>query len=478
MRRSRAAIRPNVETSSSTTGYQQDDRLLKNKRERRKERIRKTKGKTIFSIIAICMALVPFATIMIIIFIPNINHDASKEDEIEPLSLLSSQLRKNNDDLNQIVTVGVENNNNKIMKDLKDTGLNNNNNNEIEEEEEEEEQSNSNSGTDKIVISGIIQDTSKISDLVWSFLIEMNCQYKTDIHILANRGTREAMLKRDSHHKKESNKCSSFQIIKENPNDIYGIDNNSNNKEGIIENRVDRISHLRNYHRELLSHQYYNHNNGGDDEVRQDWNDNNVMIIADFDLWKLPTVKKVLSIAKKLQDPEYPHDAICAAGITMANHKELWYYDMFATVLLPDTFVYPLSRRLIPHYYEGEDKQLVRSNKAHGSITQGDLMRHFVQQSQKSPTGAMSVKSCFGGFTMYRFQTFFHSECDYTLPQHEKKNIVAKKKNHESTLMRYAGAKDKRPCEHVVFHDCLKQLDSPKIDLALHPQLLTLWKRN
>ena len=138
MRRSRAAIRPNVETSSSTTGYQQDDRLLKNKRERRKERIRKTKGKTIFSIIAICMALVPFATIMIIIFIPNINHDASKEDEIEPLSLLSSQLRKNNDDLNQIVTVGVENNNNKIMKDLKDTGLNNNNNNEIEEEEEEE----------------------------------------------------------------------------------------------------------------------------------------------------------------------------------------------------------------------------------------------------------------------------------------------------------------------------------------------------
>ena len=437
MIRSRTVSRPSVETS-----IRNEDVPPKNKRERRKERVRKTKGKMILSMIAICMALVPFITVMIIIYVPNINHDAN-----DIPSSSSSHVR--------------------VKQNV------------IPKEEEQ-----SNNPKNKIVISGIIQDASKISDLVWSFLIEMNCQYETDIHMLANRGTREAMTKLDFHRDKQTNKCSSFHIIKENPNEIYRLDKNNNgdknNKEGIIKNRVDRISHLRNYHRQLLSREYYNKSDNksdnNDDEVRQDSNDNNVMIIADFDLWKLPTVKKVLTVAKDLQDPQYPHDAICAAGITMANQNELWYYDMFATVLLPDTFVYPLSRRLIPHYYEGEDTQLVRSNKAHGSITQGDLMRHFVQQGQLSPTGAMSVKSCFGGFTMYRFHTFFHSECTYTLPQHEKTNI--RKENHKSTLMRYAGAKDKRPCEHVVFHDCLKQIDSPKIDLALHPQLLTLWKRN
>ena len=199
--------------------------------------------------------------------------------------------------------------------------------------------------------------------------------------------------------------------------------------------------------------------------------------MADLDLFRLPPVARVLKQAESMVATSSDHndnnnnklDVVCAAGVTMASREELWYYDTYATVLLPDTYVHPLKRRLVKEYFAGENRSLVRSDNQHGSFTQGDLMRYLQQQA--TDTGTVMVRSCFGGLSIYRATTFFEPKCSYTLQQQDA---------DQRQLERYASESDGRPCEHVVFQTCLQdhaEITSPA-KVAINPSLLLLWRKN
>lgn len=198
-----------------------------------------------------------------------------------------------------------------------------------------------------------------------------------------------------------------------------------------------------------------------------------VVIMLDFDLHGMPNAETLVKQIERLQQPSYPHDVVCAAGITRARRNQLWYYDTFATVMLPDTFVHPLKRRLVPYFYPGEDSTHVRSDNMRGKVTQGDIMQFFRSEGKKSNSGAVSVKSCFGGLALYRADVYFTKSCQYTLD-----TVVKLDKGNRTSIMRYANSAEERPCEHVVFHDCLKKVTKKRVDIALNPELHTIWGRN
>jgi hypothetical protein len=204
--------------------------------------------------------------------------------------------------------------------------------------------------------------------------------------------------------------------------------------------------------------------------------DTSIIMLVDYDLFLLPGTAEIVQNVNLLRNPDYEHDAICAAGVTIGisrrvSEEEQWYFDTFATVLNPDTFTHPLSRRLFPTYHAGEDIKLVRSNNQFGSFTQADLMRYLVQEGMKSATGRVSVRSCFGGLTVYRASKYLHNDCQYFLPR----DVVAQ--GNASTIMKYASSKDKRPCEHVVMHNCLKE-SLQRFDIAIDPSFVTQWRMN
>ena len=313
-------------------------------------------------------------------------------------------------------------------------------------------------------LAGIILDTRTVQPHIWSSIIQLNCLYNVGIHIITKENIQEGIKNRDELY-------SSFQYDRGcAPFIFYDEQNLELNQNRTKNNRIDRISSLRDAQRVLLSRE---------SKVK----DNSVVIIADLDLYKLPSPQMIFDQIQLLKDKAYPFDAICGIGSTMnqirksqTNDEPKWvpfYYDTYALVFLPDTFSHPLSRRLIPHYYPGEDPRLVRSNnQIHGNFTQADIWRYFVEKGKQHPTGNVPVKSCFGGLTIFRSKVYFDKGCHYKLNE----TIIYEHKSDQASLMRYANNKEERPCEHVVFNDCLKQKKS--FHLAVNPRLVSLWKRD
>lgn len=128
----------------------------------------------------------------------------------------------------------------------------------------------------------------------------------------------------------------------------------------------------------------------------------------------------------------------------------------------------------MPHLYPGENSTHVRSDNIQGEVTQGDIMEYFVAEGKKSSSGAVSVKSCFGGLALYRADVYFTKSCQYQLDA----AVVDLNKDNLTSIMRYANSVEGRPCEHVVFHDCLKKVIEKRVDIALNPELRTMWGRN
>ena len=184
------------------------------------------------------------------------------------------------------------------------------------------------------------------------------------------------------------------------------------------------------------------------------------------------------------------------------------YYDTFATIFLPDTFSYMVSYRLHGgHPRPQEDVNLIVNGK---TVTQVTLLQWIQQQGRRQrrpqqqrhnnnektntskmrshtgrPTGTVSsteneskgddddeeedehdivgddnsdwapvpVKSCFGGLTLYRANKYLHPNCSY----HHQPHITQQEK--DELTRKYANRFDKRPCEHVIFHNCLSSMD-------------------
>jgi hypothetical protein len=299
-------------------------------------------------------------------------------------------------------------------------------------------------------------------------------------------------------------------------------------------NRIDRIATIRDSQRYALHKIYTSHrqriqlgrntDKGKNSGKMRYVSKPGIIILADLDLFLLPQASIIIEQVNLLQNMSYPFDALCAAGITMNLGKnpnspqtmiqhggqEPWYYDTFSTVFLPDTFSHPIKRRLVPHLYKGEDPQLVRSNDQLGNFTQGDIYRYFHARGQKKSIsntmvqaeiatdasdgiGCTRVKSCFGGMTLYRATSYFEQYCTYQLQanvknqlEHWNDNVNDNVDNIENnirygrskSIARYANNKEKRPCEHVVFHDCLMKVTTGHFRIAVNPALKTFWKRD
>ena len=315
-----------------------------------------------------------------------------------------------------------------------------------------------------VCVAGIVRDVSSIQFTMWRSLFEMNCVNQYTVHMVAGgsiESTKEYKKKLWQEWRIEGEyaamelTCAPFFIVNESKE--Y-TDTGTNS-------RVDKISFLRDNQREMLRKYFENK-----------LSNTAIVILVDFDLFLLPKTEQLVHIVNQLRNPNYQHDAVCASGVTIGNFRrksksDQFYYDTFSTVLLPNTWVHPLSRRLFANFFPGEDPKLVRSNNQFGKFTQADLMRYFVKEGKQSTTGQVSVRSCFGGLTVYKALQYLSGDCHYFLPR----DVVIH--GNASSIMKYASLKDNRPCEHVVMHECLKT-SHHRFDIALDPHFVTQWRKD
>ena len=314
----------------------------------------------------------------------------------------------------------------------------------------------------------MVRDAVEVPASTWDALAHAACSpYQVHVHIVVGTNaayatdqlvTQRIAATKQTAMKTMTKQCASVYIESEHDLGLGG-------DTPLPSNRVERIAMIRDAQRKRIKELYrQDDKQGTPSDLR-----NNIVIVADLDLFRLPPVTGVLAQADEIATHDAV-DVVCAAGVTMASREELWYYDTYATVLLPDTYVHPLKRRLVKEYFPGEDHTLVRSDNQHGSFTQGDLMRYLQQQADTANTGTVQVRSCFGGLTIYRAATWLEPACRYSLPTDPE--TVRR-------LERYASESDRRPCEHVVLHTCLQDVPSiRKARIAINPHMLTLWRKN
>ncbi len=318
-------------------------------------------------------------------------------------------------------------------------------------------------------LAGIIIDANTIHDNVWEFLMALNCEHNYGIQIVVKDNREEGLKTVDrfkmEHQNSTKEECNSPFLLHEEDRSIW--------HNGFPKNRVDTISILRDYQRNLLSKKLSDKEDG-------------IVILVDIDLKELPSIDETVKQVQNLKNTTYPHDAICSNGKHLrparfreekrSNHlqddKIPFYYDTFATVFLSDTFSLPVRERLIPTMYEGEEMRLVPSRRTRKSdYTAFHVFKYIEMEANKTATGNLQVKSCFGGLAMYRAKNYFMTGCRYQLSigkeEMDKRDI--------KSIMRYANKDDERPCEHVVLHDCLGR-NNPHFNMAINPRLLTLWK--
>ena len=166
---------------------------------------------------------------------------------------------------------------------------------------------------------GIVLDASAIESNILNFLVDIACRHNVMSHVLSSKGASEASSavrilmeeKYNSNSSESAEQCAEIVFATEPPQLIAGIDN-----------RIDRISRLRDYQRDMLmTDGDISPIDGGSS------NSNGVVIVADLDLHKLPTVEKVMQEVHYAIHSDDGADVVCAAGIM---HRPFGYYDTFA----------------------------------------------------------------------------------------------------------------------------------------------------
>ena len=78
---------------------------------------------------------------------------------------------------------------------------------------------------------------------------------------------------------------------------------------------------------------------------------------------------------------------------------------------------------------------------------------------------------------MYKAESYFNSKCRYQLKLNEEEMKGMDKGEFVTPLLRYANLDDRRPCEHVVLHECLAQ-NNPNFSIAVNSKLPSIWELN
>jgi hypothetical protein len=333
---------------------------------------------------------------------------------------------------------------------------------------------------------GAVRDASQIAETPFQYIVELSCEHGVHVHIVVGGGVEECRERferavEERFSAVQRGKCGRFELLGE-PADLHALDN-----------RVDRIAYLRDFQREHLR------------VVLENGHEDDVIVVADIDLYALPPVNKLMHEVTRMRTL-HEYDVLCSNGLM---HRPNGYYDIYATVLEPDTFVYPIKHRLLGKSWEGEDLNLVRSHDEFGEVTSWDVLDwiesegekrkeiHFKTSSKSNsataqsnplwdkakdaatadygdifdfePSSAVPVRSCFGGLTIYAATALLEPSCRYHPPSVGE---IADR------LLKYANRDDKRPCEHVVFHDCLYRIHTKHgghSRIAIQPDMKTMW---
>jgi hypothetical protein len=207
---------------------------------------------------------------------------------------------------------------------------------------------------------GAVRDASEIVDTPFRYIVQLCCEHGVHVHIVVGGGIEECRTRFEQHIKEEysgsEGKCGRFELLSE-PHDLHSM-----------ENRVDRIAYLRDFQREHLR------------MVLENGDEDDIIVVADIDLYALPPVSKLMHEVNRMR-LLHEYDVICSNGLM---HRPYGYYDIYATVLLPDTFLYPIRYRLWKKSWEGEDLNLVRSDDEYGEVTSWDILDWIEQQGEKN----------------------------------------------------------------------------------------------
>ena len=342
----------------------------------------------------------------------------------------------------------------------------------------------------QVWLAGIILDPANIADDVFDSIIQLNCDNKINVHVVT-AATESSLYAANARYQKltyNNSSCGQF-IVTAQPPHISSLSL-----------RVDKIAAARDYQRDELQNLFYNNNNDNNNAH----NTTGLVILTDFDLASFPNVDQVIRQVKimmyrqnnKSSISKQHYNIVCATGIM---HRPYGYYDTFATVLLPDTFVYPIRGRLTRTFNEKEDySSLIRSDDVYGTVTQFDLLDFFETKSRlrddhpplpgnRDPfedvhsddffnqfVQPVPVKSCFGGFTIYNAATYFNPKCNYSAPY---QRLYDGKQNMTLEMKKYSSLRSQRPCEHVMFHNCLQRANKGKALAAVNPRLRSEWNK-
>jgi hypothetical protein len=331
---------------------------------------------------------------------------------------------------------------------------------------------------------GLMSDASSMTKDTFDFLMEWHCAMGANVHLLVESGAVALSKKRDLYLLLDNQECDSsaaFHVVTQ-PGDVRLT----------YPNRIDRLAHLRDVQRDAVRELTSTSNNAVHVDV-------DAIIVLDGDLHSVPNARFVQDQLHDMlgdgsddndgnasSSSSSSFDVVCATGV---NHdlNQFAYYDTFATILQPDTWVYPLADRLEnvgdavdAALYDEEDTSLVVDT----GITNVGLLQ-YIQSHATTPlntnansnansVNVLPVKSCFGGLALYRASTWLNpfSSCTYSV------NPAAM-----TPLRAYANKDDERTCEHVTFHQCLQNQDfqdqnnsqDQQVRIALHPLLVTEW---
>jgi hypothetical protein len=329
----------------------------------------------------------------------------------------------------------------------------------------------------------LTKDVQSMTDDTFDFLMDWNCQRNAKVHLVVSSLLDAQSITNRRRHALTENECAPFHVMVEPGHLTYKL-----------HNRIDRIAHLRDLQRHTIQ-----------ELVTQEDEDSNrivdAIIVLDGDLHSLPNAALVEHEMEHhlfgieqgfggngISKPSGMFDVLCATGVnhngkdaTLASHygtdrDGLGYYDTFATILKPNTWLYPLISRLnSEHYLFDEDPRLVMKEddtidpvaaNTESGMTGPGILKYIQEQAGASP---FPVQSCFGGMAIYNGRVWLD-----TISDEAQEGGVACQYSSEvaGDPGRYANQDDERTCEHITFHQCL-QGRRGGLHIALHPHLVT-----
>ncbi len=297
---------------------------------------------------------------------------------------------------------------------------------------------------ENFVIAGLVYDGSSISDSSLHMLTAMSCLHNIRSHLIVAQNIDETRSKIYGLMESEypDQHCATIAVDGE--------------PGGLMLGRIHRIQQLRSMQRSKIQ-EYL--------DYVEDLNAATVVNI-DFDLAEIPSYEDIMKHAKGITDYSYEVDAVCANGVEDNFEHTRSYFDTFATVLLPSTFVYPLKLREFDEPWPEEDpKFIVNPDGKEGSFSASSLFSWLEDEGRKRGTKTamkpVPVRSCFGGLTIYRASKYLDPRCDFNSETHSLENA------------KYKNIDDKEPNEHIVWNLCMARAD-PDFTIGIQPDLITI----